>query len=99
MTLPSRFPMTAWSCDCREPSVGSLAGKGVGNVDNAGSGISFLCRSHQRGEPVVTMHEQQWAYCQGGFVDGQDGHLWAPIAPMTISELKWKQVGFVREVK
>jgi hypothetical protein len=68
-------------------------------MDNANKGISFLCRSHPSGEPVVTMHQQQWAYCQGGFVDAADGHEWAEIAPTTISELKWKRVGFFREAR
>jgi len=66
-------------------------------VESAGSRIHFVCQSHVRRVPIVTMHEQQWAYCQGGYVDAQDGHVWAAIAPVSVSELKWKQVGFVRE--
>jgi len=66
-------------------------------VENAGSGIRFVCQSHLRGVPIVTLHEQQWAYCQGGYADAQDGHAWTAITPTSVSELKWKQVGFVRE--
>lgn len=66
-------------------------------MESAGLGIHFVCQSHVRGVPIVTLHEQRWAYCQGGFVDGQDGHAWIAITPTSVSELKWKQVGFVRE--
>lgn len=59
--------------------------------------IRFLCRAHRGHAPVVTLHEQQWAYCQGGFVAGEDGHQWTAILPTTVSELKWKLVGSVRE--
>jgi hypothetical protein len=56
-----------------------------------------MCQSHLRGVPIVTLHEQQWAYCQGGYVDAQDGHAWTAITPTSVSELKWKQIGLVRE--
>jgi hypothetical protein len=45
----------------------------------------------------VTLHEQQRAYCRRGYDDAQEGHAWTAIAPTSVSELKWKQVGFVRE--
>jgi hypothetical protein len=66
-------------------------------MDRAGSGIRFVCSSHALGTPIVTLHEQQWAYCQGGYVAAQGGHVWTAISPAKVSELKWKQVGFIRE--
>ena len=65
-------------------------------MEKAGAGIRFLCTSHAIQTPIVTIHEQQWAYCPGGFVDGQEGHNWVAIAPSTISELKWRHIELVR---
>jgi hypothetical protein len=66
-------------------------------VERPSAEIEFICRGHARREPTVTVHEDHWAYCRGGYADADPGHLWIAIAPMNASELKWKQVGLVRE--
>jgi len=45
----------------------------------------------------VTVHQQRWAYCRGGLVGAQDGHLWSEISKTSVSELEWKRVGLVSE--
>lgn len=50
--------------------------------------IRFYCTSHAMQIPTVTIHEQQWAYCPGGYVDARDGHAWVAIEPTNVSQLK-----------
>lgn len=61
-----------------------------------GTRIRFLCTSHATQVPIVTMHEQQWAYCPGGYVAAQKGHFWTAIEPANRSELNPRHIGFVR---
>jgi hypothetical protein len=51
-----------------------------------GTRIRFVCTSHATQIPTVTMHEQQWAYCPGGYLAAQKGHFWTAISPARVSE-------------
>jgi hypothetical protein len=59
-----------------------------------GTRIRFLCTSHGTQVPIVTMHEQRWAYCPGGYIAAKDGHDWTAIEPASVSDLKRSHVGF-----
>ena len=50
--------------------------------------IRFYCTSHPTQVPTVTIHEQRWAYCPGGYVEARDGHAWTAIDPTSVSQLK-----------
>ena len=59
-----------------------------------GTQIRFLCTSHAIQVPIVTMHEERWAYCPGGYVASTSGHFWTAIEPANVSDLKPRHVGF-----
>ena len=59
-----------------------------------GTQIRFLCTSHATGVPIVTMHEERWAFCPGGFIAAKPGHFWTAIEPVDVNELKPRNVGF-----
>lgn len=61
-----------------------------------GTLINFLCTSHAPEVPIVTLHEQRWAYCPGGYVAAQQGHAWTAIDPANRSELNPRHIGFVQ---
>jgi hypothetical protein len=61
-----------------------------------GSQIHFLCTSHVTQVPVVTMHEDRWAYCPGGYIAAKEGHNWTAIEPTNVTDLKPRHIGFVR---
>jgi len=42
------------------------------------------------------MHEQQWAYCPGGYIAAQKGHFWTAIEPTSVSEAVTTDIGLVR---
>jgi len=71
----------------------------VGNpyASPPGTQIYFVCRSHATQVPIVTIHEERWAYCPGGYVAAKEGHDWAAIEPVRVSDLKPRHVGFARE--
>jgi hypothetical protein len=68
----------------------------VGKTDtrDIGNQIRFLCTSHATEVPIVTMHEERWAYCPGGFIASKPGHFWTAIEPVDVSDLKPKHIGF-----
>lgn len=57
--------------------------------------LRFYCRSHPIRTPIVTIHERQWAYCPGGYVDARDDHSWAAISPTHVNQVNPRHVGFV----
>jgi hypothetical protein len=59
--------------------------------------IRYYCTSHPTKVPTVTMHERRWAYCPGGYIAAMQGHFWTAIEPTTVSEVKPKHVGLIRE--
>lgn len=59
--------------------------------------IAFYCAGHAIQVPVVTMHEQKWADCRGGYLDDQDGHAWAAIELANVNELKRRDVSRLSE--
>ena len=66
-------------------------------MDRGAPLINFVCLSHQRGTPVVTVHQGQWAYCGGGSLDAQQGHLWEAKSPMSVHDLESHRVGLISE--
>jgi hypothetical protein len=50
--------------------------------------IRFYCTSHPTQVPSVTIHEQRWAYCPGGYVEAREDHAWVPIDPTSVPQLK-----------
>jgi hypothetical protein len=64
------------------------------DAGNLGTRIRFLCTSHETQVPIVTMHEQRWAYCPGGYIAAKEGHDWIAIEPANVSELKRSHIGF-----
>ena len=66
-------------------------------MDRDASLISFVCLSHRQGTRIVTVHDGQWAYCRGGFVDAQHGHTWAVMSPNIVYELDSNRVGLIKE--
>lgn len=62
-----------------------------------GTRIRFVCTSHETRLPIVTMHEQQWAYCPGGYIAAHEGHFWTAIEPASWTELSLGHIGFARE--
>jgi hypothetical protein len=61
--------------------------------------IRFYCTSHPTQVPIVTMHEQRWAYCPGGYVAARDGHFWTAIEPTNVHQVNPRQIGFVMALK
>jgi len=61
--------------------------------------IRFYCTSHPTQVPIVTMHEQRWAYCPGGYVAARDGHFWTAIEPTNVHQVNPRQIGFVMAAK
>lgn len=59
--------------------------------------IAFYCTGHPIQVPVVTMHDQKWAYCRGGYLAHHEGHAWMAIEPANVNELKKRDVGFVSQ--
>jgi hypothetical protein len=59
--------------------------------------IAFYCTGHPIQAPVVTMHDEKWAYCRGGYFDDHAGHDWTAIEPANVNELKQRDVGFVSQ--
>jgi hypothetical protein len=59
-----------------------------------GTQIRFLCTSHPTHVPTVTMHEDRWAYCPGGYIAAHAGHVWTAIEPVNVTDLKPRHVGF-----
>ena len=57
-----------------------------------GTRIRFLCTSHATEVPIVTMHEQQWAYCPGGHIAAGHGHFWTAIEPARVSDAEAHRV-------
>lgn len=57
--------------------------------------IRFYCTSHPTQVPIVTVHEQRWAYCPGGYVAARDGHSWTAIEPTNVHHVNSRQAGFV----
>jgi hypothetical protein len=64
-------------------------------ADQLGTRIRFLCTAHSTVIPTVTMHDQQWAYCPGGFIAAQKGHFWTAIEPTQVREVTSTQIGLV----
>jgi len=64
------------------------------DTEQLGTLIRFLCTSHVTQIPIVTMHEEKWAYCPGGYVAAHEGHGWTAIEPARITELKPTHIGF-----
>jgi hypothetical protein len=57
--------------------------------------IRYYCTSHPTQVPIVTMHDQRWAYCPGGYVAARDGHFWTAIEPTNVHQVSPRQAGFV----
>jgi hypothetical protein len=60
-----------------------------------GTRIRFLCTSHSTEVPTVTLHENQWAFCPGGYVASEKGHYWTAIEPTKVTAMA-RPVGLVR---
>jgi hypothetical protein len=43
----------------------------------------------------VTLHDNLWAFCPGGYVASRKGHFWTAIEPTKVTELP-RSVGLVR---
>jgi hypothetical protein len=54
------------------------------SAERLGTRIRFLCTSHSVAIPTVTMHENQWAFCPGGYIAAQTGHFWTAIEPANV---------------
>jgi hypothetical protein len=65
------------------------------DANELGTQIRFLCISHATQVPIVTMHEERWAYCPGGYIASKAGHFWTAIEPANVSDLKQRHSGFV----
>ena len=57
-----------------------------------GKQIRFVCTSHSAQVPMVTMHDQQWAYCPGGHIAARQGHFWTAIEPTTVTDAEAHRV-------
>ena len=64
------------------------------DMRDIGTQIRFLCTSHAAAVPIVTMHEERWAYCPGGFIAAKPGHFWTSIEPVDVIDLKPRHIGF-----
>ena len=60
-----------------------------------GTRIRFLCTAHPADVPTVTMHDQQWAFCPGGYIASHKGHFWTAIEPALVNAMP-RNVGLVR---
>jgi len=61
-----------------------------------GTQIRFLCTSHTTRVPIVTMHDDRWAYCPGGYIAAMEGHFWTAIEPANVTDVKPRHVGLAR---
>jgi hypothetical protein len=61
-----------------------------------GTQIRFLCTSHATRVPIVTMHDDRWAYCPGGYIAAMGGHFWTAIEPANVTDVKPSHVGLAR---
>jgi hypothetical protein len=65
------------------------------SASQLGTRIRFLCTSHTTEVPTVTMHDNQWAFCPGGYIASHQGHFWTAIEPANVNAMP-RQVGLVR---
>jgi hypothetical protein len=56
-------------------------------AEQLGTRIRFLCTSHSTAVPTVTMHDQRWAFCPGGYVASEKGHFWTAIEPTNVKAM------------
>jgi hypothetical protein len=45
--------------------------------------------------PTVTLHNDQWAFCPGGYIASQKGHFWTAIEPTKVTAMS-RPIGLVR---
>jgi len=66
------------------------------SADQLGTRIRFLCTAHPTKIATVTMHDQRWAYCPGGFIAAQKGHFWTAIEPTNVRDVTSTHMALVR---
>ena len=68
------------------------------SAEDLGTRIRFVCTSHPTRVPTVTMYEQRWAYCPGGYIAAVKGHFWTAVQPTGVTEVAdglWRSHGQV----